>query len=80
MVAFISTLTMLSLISGKLDVYLLPAYPYLVYGGMMQFCQWDGTGKAQRIIVRTCHVLMAIIFVAGLLIPLLYDRIVQAFA
>ena len=79
-VAFISTLTMLSLISGKLDVYLLPAYPYLVYGGMMQFCQWDGTGKAQRIIVRICHVLMAIIFVAGLLIPLLYDRIVQAFA
>ena len=47
---------------------------------MMQFCQWHGTGKAQRIIVRICHVLMAIIFVAGLLIPLLYDRIVQAFA
>lgn len=69
---FLSTFVMLSLISGKLDVYMLPAYPFMVYGGMLQFCQWPASEKTAPVIVKTCKVLMCIIFVAGLCLPLAY--------
>ncbi len=69
---FLSTFVMLSFISGKLDVYLLPAYPFLVYGSMLQFSQWQVAGKVAPAVVKTCKALMCVIFAAGLCLPLAY--------
>lgn len=77
---FLSTLVMLSMFSGKLDVYLLPAYPFLVYGSMLQFCRWMAARRARKGLILTCRILMAIIFVAGLLIPFVYDKVVAVFS
>ena len=61
---------MLSCVSGKLDVYLLPAYPMLAYGGMFQVLRWHKFTVAWRNgLVRACQILLLIIFVAGLLLP-----------
>lgn len=69
-VAFLSTFVMLSCVSGKLDVYLLPAYAFLAYGGLMQAMQWKGfTEKWRSGLIRACQILMGIIFVAGLCLP-----------
>lgn len=68
--AFISTLVLLSCVSGKLDVYLLPAYSMLAYGGMMQVLKWKQfTTGWRNSLVRTCQILLVIIFVAGLFLP-----------
>ena len=68
--SFLTTLVMLSCVSGKLDVYLLPAYPMLAYGGMLQVLQWKKfTTSWRNGLVRACQVLLLIIFVAGLLLP-----------
>jgi len=40
-VSFLSSLVLLSCLSGKLDIYLVPVYPMLVYGGMMAYRQWQ---------------------------------------
>ena len=67
---FLCTLLLLSCLSGKLDVYLLPAYPFLAYGGMMQVMTWTNFSAAwRRGLLRACYVLMGIIFVAGCLLP-----------
>ncbi len=67
--AFLVTLVLLSCVSGKLDVYLLPAYPFLAYGGLMEMQRWCLTRKARRRLETACHILLAVIFVAGLCLP-----------
>lgn len=64
--SFVCTLILLSCVSGKLDVYLLPAYPFLAYGGMMQVLRWQGfSSQWRKGLIRACHILMWIIFIAG---------------
>lgn len=69
-IIFLATLIMLSCVSGKLDVYLLPAYPFLAYAGMLQMLHSSGFSlKWRNGLLRACHVLMWIIFIAGLALP-----------
>lgn len=49
------------------------AYPYLVYGSMLQFCQYEASRRVAPRIVKTCYILLAVIFVAGCLLPWVYE-------
>lgn len=72
-VAFLVALVLLSSVSGKLDVYLLPVYAFLSYGGLMEMHCWCLTPKSRAQLLLACRVLLGIIFVAGCLLPFLQD-------
>lgn len=66
---FLSTFVMLSCISGKIDVYLLPVYPFLIYLGVMQFHQWRWPLRWHWRIIYICRSILVIVFIAGLMMP-----------
>ena len=66
---FVVTLGMFSCFSSKLDVYLLPAIPYLVYLGVMQFKQWQWPIRWQWPIIWVCRIILVIVFCLGLATP-----------
>lgn len=63
------TLTMFSCFPGKLEVYLLPAVPYIVYLGVMQFKQWQWPVRWQWPIIHACRIMLVLVFIAGCLTP-----------
>lgn len=64
----ISTLVMLSCIPGKMDVRLLPVFPFLVYVGVMQMGQWQWPLKWQWRILWVCRFILIGIFLTGCLV------------
>jgi len=62
-------LAMFSSFSSKLDVYLLPIVPYIIYLGVMQFKQWEWPIKWQWRIVWTCRIILLLVFLAGCAAP-----------
>lgn len=76
--SFLSTLILLSCLSGKLDVYLLPVFPFLAYGGMMQILKWKGfTDSWRKALLRACYGLMSVIFVAGILLAFIGNNFIS---
>ncbi|MGN0238235.1 MAG: ArnT family glycosyltransferase [Lepagella sp.] len=71
---FAVTLISLSCFSSKLQVYLLPAIPFVVYLGMMLI---DDLRRSRmvKIIDRIAMTMIGIIFIAGCLMPLANPRI-----
>lgn len=63
------TLGMFSCFTSKLDVYLLPAIPYIVYLGVMQFKQWHWPVRLQWTFVWVCRIILVLVFIAGLVTP-----------
>lgn len=63
------TVAMFSCFSSKLDVYLLPAIPYIVYLGVMQFKQWQWPIRWQWPIVWVCRIILVLVFIAGCTTP-----------
>ena len=53
----------------KLDVNMLPAYPFLVYAGVMQLEQWRWPVRWNWRLVWICRSMLLLIFVAGCLCP-----------
>lgn len=70
---FVSTsllfLVYFSIRSYKLDVIMLPAYPFLIYAGVMQLGQWRWPVRWNWPIVWICRSVLIFIFVAGCLCP-----------
>ncbi len=71
--ATISTLVLLSCISGKLEVYMLPAYPFMVYATVMYFPRITNKTWArfcgETFISRCVLGIFIIAFVGGLCLP-----------
>lgn len=63
------TLVMFSCFSGKLDVYLLPCIPYIIYLGVMQFKQWRWPVKWHWTMVWVCRIVLVCVFIGGLATP-----------
>lgn len=63
------TVGMFSCFRSKLDVYLLPAIPYIVYLGVMMFKQWQWPIRWQWPIIWVCRGLLVFVFCVGLLTP-----------
>lgn len=59
-IAVVSTFVMLSLISGKLQVYLLPLIPFLIYGGWMESMRGGATKWSITTIAFPVILLMAV--------------------
>lgn len=68
---FLVALFYFSLRRHKLDVHMLPAYPFLVYAGVMQFGQWRWPVRWNWRIIWICRIVLISIFVAGCFTPLL---------
>ena len=66
---FLVTLIMFSCFPSKLDVYLLPAIPYIIYLGVMQFKQWRWPVKWHWPIVWICRIILLCVFIVGLATP-----------
>ena len=63
------TVGMFSCFSSKLDVYLLPAIPYIIYLGVMQFKQWQWPLRWQWPIIWVCRGTLILIFCLGCITP-----------
>lgn len=63
------TLGMFSCFSSKLDVYLLPTIPYIVYLGVMQFKEWEWPLRWQWPIIWVCRGLLVMVFCLGCITP-----------
>lgn len=70
---FVSTLLVFfiyfSVRSHKLDVHMLPAYPFLVYAGVMQLEQWRWPVRWNWPIIWICRSVLILIFIAGCFCP-----------
>lgn len=66
---FISTLVMLSCIPGKIDVRLLPVFPFLIYVGVMQLGQWQWPLKWQWRMLWVCRIILILTFIGGCFMP-----------
>lgn len=66
---FLVILTFLSTHRFKLDVIMLPAYPFLVYSAVMQLEQWRWPVRWNWRIIWICRVFLMIIFLGGCLCP-----------
>ena len=66
---FIVTFIYFSLIRYKLDVNMLPAYPFLVYAGVMQLGQWRWPLRWNWPIIYLCRVVLLVIFIGGCMTP-----------
>lgn len=53
----------------KLDVNMLPAYPFLVYLGVMQLEQWRWPVRLNWPMIWVCRIVLLIVFIGGLLCP-----------
>ena len=62
---FLATFIMLSCMPGKIDVRLLPVFPFLIYVGVMQMGQWQWPLVWQWRILWVCRILLILIFVSG---------------
>jgi len=58
-----------SMRSYKLDVNLLPLYPFLVYGAVMQLEQWRWPVRWNWRLVWICRFMLLLIFIGGCLCP-----------
>lgn len=67
---FISTFVMLSCIPGKIDVRLLPVFPFLIYVGVMQMGQWKWPLVWQWRMLWVCRGILIFIFVLGCFAPM----------
>lgn len=66
---FLVSLFYYSMISHKLDVNMLPAYPYLVYAAVMQLGQWRWPVRWNWPIIYMCRVVLLVVFIGGCLTP-----------
>lgn len=66
---FLVTLFYFSVQKHKLEVHMLPAYPFLVYAGVMQLGQWRWPVRIHWRMVWLCRILLLVIFVGGLACP-----------
>ncbi|MBQ0056561.1 MAG: hypothetical protein KBT20_02790 [Bacteroidales bacterium] len=66
---FLSTLIMLSCIPGKIDVRLLPVFPFLIYVGVMQMGQWRWPLVWQWRMLWVCRIILIVFFILGCLAP-----------
>ena len=66
---FLVTLVYFSLRSFKLDVNILPAYPFLVYAGVMQLEQWRWPVRWNWRIIWICRLMLVTVFIGGCLCP-----------
>lgn len=66
---FLVALTYYSMLSHKIDVNMLPAYPFLVYAAVMQLGQWRWPLCWNWPIVNICRVVLLIIFIGGCMTP-----------
>lgn len=62
---FLSTLVLLSCIPGKIDVRLLPVFPFLIYVGVMQMGQWQWPIVWQWRMLWVCRFILIAIFIFG---------------
>ncbi len=62
---FVSTFIMLSCIPGKIDVRLLPVFPFLIYVGVMQMGQWTWPLVWQWRMLWVCRIILILIFISG---------------
>lgn len=63
------TLIYYSMLSHKLDVNMVPAYPFLVYASVMQLGQWRWPLRWNWPIIYICRVVLLVIFIAGCMTP-----------
>ena len=70
---FVMTFTLFfvyfSVRSYKLDVNMLPAYPFLVYAGVMQLGQWRWPVRWNWPMIWICRSVLVLIFIAGCMCP-----------
>lgn len=66
---YLVTLVGLSCIPGKIDVRLLPVFPFLIYVGVMQMGQWHWPLKWQWRMLWVCRIILIGIFIAGCFVP-----------
>lgn len=63
------TIVMFSCFPSKLDVYLLPSIPYIIYLGVMTFKQWNWPVKWHWTIIWICRSVLILVFLGGLITP-----------
>lgn len=66
---FLVCLIYYSMLSHKLDVNMLPAYPFLVYAAVMQLGQWRWPLRWNWPIIYICRVVLLVIFISGCMTP-----------
>lgn len=66
---FLVALFYFSLRRHKLEVHMLPAYPFLIYAGVMQLEQWRWPVRIHWKMVWLCRIVLITIFVGGLACP-----------
>jgi len=62
---FLSTLIFLSCLPGKIDVRLLPVFPFLIYVGVMQLGRWQWPLVWQWRFLWVCRIVLIAFFVGG---------------
>lgn len=62
---FLSTLIFLSCLPGKIDVRLLPVFPFLIYVGVMQLGQWKWPLVWQWRFMWVCRIVLIAFFIGG---------------
>lgn len=67
---FLSTFVFLSCMPGKIDVRLLPVFPFLIYVGVMQMGQWQWPLVWQWRMLWVCRIILILFFVTGCFAPL----------
>lgn len=66
---FLVILAYYSICSYKLDVNMLPAYPFLVYAGVMQMGQWSWPVRWHWRVVWVCRLMLLVVFLFGCYSP-----------
>ena len=68
-ITFLSTFVLLSCIPGKIDVRLLPVFPFLIYVGVMQLGQWKWPLVWQWRMLWVCRIILILTFIGGCFMP-----------
>ena len=66
---FLLTLVMLSCVPGKIDVRLLPVFPFLIYVGVMQLGRWKWPLVWQWRMLWVCRIVLILTFIGGFTMP-----------
>lgn len=66
---FLTTLIFLSFLPGKIDVRLLPVFPFLIYVGVMQMGQWKWPVVWQWKMLWVCRIILIVVFIGGCFMP-----------
>lgn len=69
MTAMTVTIAMFSCFRSKLDVHLLPAVPFIIYLGVMQFKQWQWPVRWHWPMMWVCRGILVFLFIAGCAVP-----------